>query len=454
MTCRLLAGIGILCIGSGVLNSSVFAAGFALQEHSVAGLGNAFAGGAAIAEDATTVYFNPAGLSLIEKPQLSLGMHFVAPEADFENQGTTTLGVPTQGGNSVSEEDAILPNLFYAAPLNDDLAWGIGLSAPFGLATDYEEGWVGRYIALRTELETVSVNPSLAYRVNDQLSIGFGVSYVTADATFGNAVDMGLVFLDGLDAGRIPTNAQTAAIAADVQANLGGPKYDGSSLLEGDGDGWGFNFGAIYEVSETLRFGAHYRSEVALELSGMADFEVGLLEPILGPAFPDQGGQVSVDLPASISLSVYGEVNERLALMADVTRAFWTSFESLVLEFPADSPPDVVIPENWENVNKYSVGASYRLTDRLLGRFGLAYDESPVPSDEFRSPRIPDEDRTWVTLGLSVAATESLDLHVSYLHVFLQDPTIDNASHAAGQRLVGRLSASVDLLSLGLSKRF
>ncbi|MBD5778103.1 transporter [Pelagicoccus sp. NFK12] len=454
MRCRPQTFCVCAALAASVLAPAGFSAGFAIQEQSVSGLGNAYAGGAASAEDASTVYFNPAGMSLIEKPQLHAGLHLILPEAAFTDFGSTTLAAPTQGSDAVSEEEALVPNLFYVAPFNDDLVWGLGVSAPYGLTTDYGEDWVGRYVARRTELKTVLVNPSLAYRVNDKLSIGGGLDYVKADAVLSNAIDMGLVFLNQYQSGGIPSNSQTMAIAGDVQANLGGSKYDGGIRLEGDGDGWGFNVGALYEINDDWRWGVHYRSKVELALSGQADFTVGALEGLLGPAFADQGGGVDITLPDTLSISFYGNVNERLSLMADVTKTSWSEFQELRIVFENPSPPATVIPELWEDVNKYSLGASYRFNDRVTGRFGLAYDESPVPNDDVRSPRIPDEDRKWIALGLSLAATKQLDLHFAYVNILVDDPMIDNSSHAAGQRLHGKIDASVSLLSVGLSKRF
>ncbi|MBK1877401.1 OmpP1/FadL family transporter [Pelagicoccus mobilis] len=447
-----LCGAAVLSLGLG--STTGFSAGFAIQEQSLSGLGNAFAGASASAEDASTVFFNPAGMALIEKPQIHTGVHYILPEAEFTNLGSTTLTAPTQGGDATSDEDAFVPNFYYVGRLNDDLAWGLGLSAPYGLTTDYGEDWVGRYVARRTELETILVNPSIAYQVDDKWSIGGGASYVMADAVLSNAIDMGLVFLNQYQAGGIPMTPETMALAGDIQANLGSPKYDGGIYLDGDGDGWGFNIGIIYQINDDWRWGAHYRSEVDLDLSGNADFTVGALESVLGPAFEDQGGAVDITLPDTFSFSVYGDVTERWAVMADVTRTGWSSFQELRIEFENPSPPDSVIPELWEDVYKYSVGASYKFTDQLTGRVGYAYDESPVPDDEVRSPRIPDEDRQWIALGLSYAATENLDLHLSYVNIMVDDPVIDNTSHAAGQRLYGVIDASVDLISAGLTKRF
>ncbi len=431
-----------------------YSAGYAIQEQSVSGLGNAYAGGAASAEDAATVYFNPAGMSLIEKPQLHTGVHLILPKAEFTDFGSTTLGAPTQGADSTSEEEALVPNLYYVAPLTDDLVWGLGISAPFGLTTDYDDDWVGRYVARRTELKTVLVNPSIAYRINDKLSIGGGIDYVKSDAVLSNAIDMGLVFLKQYQAGGIPVNAQTMALAGDVQANVGSSKYDGGIRLEGDGDGWGGNLGALYEINDDWRCGVHYRSKVDLALSGRTDFTVGALDSVLGAAFADQGGGVDLTLPDTLSLSLFGNVNERLSVMADVTKTSWSEFQELRIVFENPSPPASVVPELWEDVCKYSVGASYRFNDRITGRFGLAYDESPVPNDDVRSPRIPDEDRKWIALGLTVAATQKLDLHFAYVNVLVDDPMIDNSSHSAGQRLYGKINASVSLISMGLSKRF
>lgn len=445
---------GAAVLSSCVLTSAALGSGFAIQEQGVSGLGNAFAGGAAAAEDASTLFFNPAGMALIDKPQLTGGVHFIIPEAGFENQGTTTLNRPTQGNEATSKEEALVPNIYYVAPLNDDLVWGIGISAPFGLTTEYDSGWVGRYIARKTELKTVSLNPSLAYRVNEKLSIGGGITYMKGDAVLSNAIDMGLVFLNQFQAGGIPVNAQTLALAGDVQANVGGPKYDGGVHLEGDGDGWGINLGLLYEVNDNLRWGAHYRSGVSLDLEGQADFTAGALESILGPAFQDQGGFVDLDLPDTFSLSVYQKLNDKWAVMGDVTHTWWSDFEYLTIRFENPSPPDSVIPELWEDVSKYSVGATYQYSDKMKLRFGLAYDESPVPNDEVRSPRIPDENRTWLALGLSYAASEKLTVDVGYVHIFVDDPKIHNVSHSTGQRLLGKLDASVDILSFGVSRRF
>ncbi|MDQ8203914.1 OmpP1/FadL family transporter [Pelagicoccus sp. SDUM812003] len=451
---RLLAACGASLFSFTSFCVSAHGAGFAIQEQGVSGLGNAFAGGAASAEDASTVYFNPAGMSLIDKPQLSAGLHAILPEASFTNQGSSTMGAPTQGGNATSDEGALVPNLYYVAPLNDDLVWGVGLSAPFGLTTEYDDDWVGRYVARKTELKTVLFNPSLAYRVSDKLSVGGGFSYLKGEAVLSNAIDMGLVFLSQFQAGGIPMNQQTMALAGDIQANFGTGKYDGGVSLEGDGEGWGFNLGLIYELSDATRLGAHYRSGISLDLSGQATFEVGPLQSLLGPAFMDQGGAVSLDLPDSASVSMYHELNDRWTLMGDVTRTWWSDFQTLTIEFENPSPPDSVIPELWEDVNKYSLGATYAFSDTLRGRFGVAYDESPVPNDEVRSPRIPDEDRMWLSLGLSIAASDSIDVHLAYTHIFVDDPVIDNSSHSAGQHLIGKIDAAVDLLSIGVNKRF
>jgi len=443
-----------MILGLGLGANSAHSAGFAIQEQGLSGLGNAYAGSAAIAEDASTVFFNPAGMALVEKPQVHTGLHLILPEAEFSNLGSTTLSAPTQGSGSTSEEEALVPNLYYVAPFNDDFVWGIGISAPYGLTTDYDDNWVGRYVARRTELKTVLVNPSFAYKPDDKWSVGGGFSYVQADAVLSNAIDMGLVFLNQFQAGGIPANDMTMALAGDIQANLGSSKYDGGIRLEGDGDGWGFNIGVIYEFNDHWRWGAHYRSKVDIALSGQADFTVGALDSVLGAAFADQGGAVDLTLPDTFSFSVYGDVTERWAVMADFTRTSWSKFPELRIVFENPSPPDNVIPELWTDVNKYSVGASYKFNERLTGRFGLAYDESPVPNDEVRSPRIPDEDRKWIALGLSYAASDSLDLHFSCVNIGVDDPMIDNTSHSAGQRLYGVIDASVNLLSMGLTKRF
>ncbi len=411
-------------------------AGFAIIEQSVSGLGNAFAGAAA-AQDASTIFFNPAGMILLDKPEVNSGIHVIIPSAKFINEGTTTTSyagtVATQGDNANGGATAFVPNLYYVHPLSERLVVGIGVHAPFGLATEYDKEWVGRYMAVRSEIKTINVNPSIAYRINEKLTIGAGVSaeYVYANLT--NAIDLN---------------------------RDGTTLLDGFNDLEGDDIGFGWNLGLLYEVSKTTRFGIHYRSEVKTRLKGTADFTLPELPPAMAAyavVFADQKIEADLTLPDSLSVNFYHELNDKWAVMGDVTWMGWSDFYDLDIDFESattEAAAGKAIIENWRDNWRYSVGANYKASDRLLLRGGLAYDQTPVKSDDYRSPRIPDASRVWVTAGLSWIMSPGTTLDVGYVHIFVDDPVVDNSSHTSYQHVKGTIKAHVDILSASCTMRF
>ena len=445
---------GLLISGLFLFANSTVAAGFAIQENSVSGLGNAFAGGAAAADDNSVIFTNPAALTLIETTQAQAGFHIITANAEFANTGTTTFGVPTQGGNSESEETAFVPNLYYSQPISENWSAGIGVTAPFGLTTEWGNKWVGRYIADKSALKDVNIQPTLAYKVNDKLSIGVGLDIALVSAELTNAVDMGLALLNAVNSGAIPAAAIPAPILGDVQANIGGTKYDGFFEVEGDTIGYGFNIGALYQVDDKTRLGIHYRSTVDLELEGDVDFTVGALESILGGVFPDGGGTVDLELPSILNLSFFHQANEKWAFMADFQRTEWSTFENLIIEFEQPTPPDSIVPEKWEDVWRYSAGVNYQATDNVMLRAGIALDESPVPGPRYRSPRIPDADRFWYSCGLEWVLSARMTLNAAATYITVDDPLLDNDTHSAGQFLKGTLDASVTIFSANLVINF
>lgn len=436
-----------------IASSNAFGAGFALQEQSVAGLGNSFAGAAASAEDASTVFFNPAGMSFLEGTTITGGFHYISPNVSFENQGTTTLNRPTQGGNSISDEAALVPNFSYVTSLNDKWNFGLGFSAPYGLTTEYSPDWVGRYVAIKSSLKTINLNPSLSFAPNDKWSFGAGFNIAYLEAELSNAVDFGLVYLNQFQSGVIPANPTTIAIAGQTAAALGTDTFDGNFDVQGDDIAYGWNLGAIYSLSNKTRIGFHYRSSLESTLEGNVEFQTGALEPFFGDIFKNQGGSVDIKLPQTYSLSLYHQTDGKWAFLADATKTYWSSFQTLTIQYETPTPPSTVIPEEWENSSKYSVGANYQATTNTKLRFGAALDQSPVPNNSLRSPRIPDEDRVWLSAGVSHKMSDTWQFDISYLHVLVDDPIIDNDTHSAGQHLRGKIDASVDVLSLGFSYR-
>lgn len=377
------------------------AAGFALIEQNASGLGNAYAGQAAAATDASTVFFNPAGMTYLPDRQLVLVGHLIKPEAEFS--GSSTIG----GGNGGDAGGlAFVPNAYFAARVTPDVVLGVGMNAPFGLKTEYDSTWAGRTQAIKSELKTINLNPSIAWKASEAISLGAGVSIQYAEATLTNASPAGLVTVDG------------------------------------DDYSWGFNLGAIWQVGQATRVGLAYRSEVDYTLEGTVTFS----------GVPALNGPVTADttLPDSASLSLFHKLDERWDVLADVTWMGWSDFDELRILRTSGALVGVT-PENWDDSYRYSLGANYRFSDKLILRGGVAYDETPV-SDAYRTARIPDEDRTWIAFGAQYRLSDRSALDFGYAHLFVKDADINKLEGPV--RLTGTYDSSVDILSAQYTHSF
>jgi len=438
-------GISVMILPSGVQG-----AGFQIQEQSVKGLGNAFAGRSAIAQDGATVIVNPAGLIGLPA-QAEFGANIIIPRAEFSDKNSSNaIGGQAIGSTHIDGgKTAVVPNFFYTRAINEQFSFGLAVSSLYGLTTDYDRNWIGRYHAVESELITININPALAFKVNEQLSLGAGLSAQYADATLTNALDFGtLGFLAGLP-GISPSN----------------PEQDGFNKVSGDDWGFGFNLGLLYRFSPSSRIGLAFRSEIDHNISGKNELTIpDFAVPLAGPS-RTRDGSAEVTTPATISLSAYHELNPQWALLADITWTGWSEFDELRFEFSNDpvnpDPSPSVQPENWDDVYRYSLGLNYRYSPELLLRTGLAYDESPV-SDEYRTPRIPDNDRLWLSLGASYKLSDSFTLDFAYTHIFIDDTPINDtelttgslAGVPVGNTLDGEYDASVDLFALQLQWLF
>jgi long-chain fatty acid transport protein len=414
---------------------SAQASGFALIEMNANGQGNAYAGAAAHTPNASTVYFNPAGMMSLDGEQISIASHYIDPSSDFDNKGSKLADGVTDitGDEDDGGESAFVPNFYWVRPIDDKMSFGLGVNSPFGLKTEYEDDWVGRYHAILSDLKTININPSLGYRVNDRVSIGGGINIMLADVELTSAVDFGSL-------GGFPQ-------AADGMAELEADNFDDIGL--------GFNIGLIYMVSDRTNIGVSYRSHIDLEVDGDADFTVpGTVAPLLPPGnFVDTGLKAEVTMPASLSFSVAHTV-DKFTWLADVTWTGWSSFDELRIDYDS-AQLDTVTTEDWDDSMRYSVGFDYQYSDSLVLRAGLAIDETPIPSKELRTPRIPGEERFWVSVGLTYVAGDNFSFDVGYSHLTVDDPEIDNTFEspvsALNHTLTGEYEADVDILSAQLN---
>ena len=431
-TFALVAALMIAAAGTAI------GAGFEVAEVAGRQLGNANAGKAAEADDASTVFFNPAGLMRLKTYQVVAALHGVIPTAEFKDGGSTgALGGALGGGDGGDPGDLLLvPSFFVAAPVCDWFAVGLGVNAPFGLKTEYNDGWQGRYSGLKSELKTINLNPCVAFRLNDGLSVGAGLSYQFADATLTRAIDFGTVGFSQLGP------ATAAKLGLSPEGN------DGEGEIEGDDWSWGWNIGILLEISENSRVGIAYRSKISHTLEGDADFDVPSSAAILTStgAFVDVDASARVTLPEQLSLSGYHRVCDGFALLGDITWTNWERFDELRIKFDNPVQPDAVTPENWDDAFRFSLGAIIDVCDGWTLRVGGAYDQSPIP-DDFRTVRIPTTDRWWLTAGVSWQVLESIAVDLSYMHVFIGDSDIDETS-VTGQRLKGEYEGSAEVIAV------
>lgn len=431
------------------ISSQIGAAGFALIENNASGQGNAYAGAAAVAEDASTIWFNPAGMMSLEKDQIVIVGHIILPDSSFSDGGSTGAAVlgspPLTGPDDDGGFNALVANFYYVTSLDEDMKFGFGMTTPFGLATRYNDNWVGRYHAIETDLKTINFNPSIAYKVNEDLSVGAGISIMLADVIFTSAVDFGAICYAAFNPATC-AGLGAAPQLSDGHADLHGDNFDNLGL--------GINFGLLYDISEATRLGVAYRSEVTIDIKGTADFTVPSEASFVlsTGSFVDTGLNASVTLPQSLSVSVAHDMAD-LTLLADITWTGWSSFDELRIQYDSVQS-DSVTTEAWENVLRYSIGADYQYSDALTLRAGWAYDETPISSGELRTARVPGNDRRWISFGGTYMLDEEFTIDVGYSHLFISDTVINNTFESSvptlASTLTGTYEASVDILSAQL----
>ncbi len=458
MRARLLPAIAMSAVA--LHSQSANAGGFALIEQGGSGMGNAYAGAAAVSSDASTVWFNPAGMLELTDPQLAVAGHVISVENEYSDRGTTlnpAFGLGPVPG--VTETDpggnSLIPNFYYVRSLRDDLAFGLGVSVPYGNSTDYGRDWVGRYQAVESAVSVLDINPSLAYRVNDQLSIGGGISVQVFEATLGSAVDSSVTCLGLYSRGTLP-------LAACANAGLTTPgtrDTDGYAEITGDSVEATFNFGVLYKPSEMTKLGFAYRHSIDHKLEGDADFTTNeSLAAVLGsqiPLFQDVSATAEANLPSSAMFSVAHRVNDKIELLADATFMAWSSLEELRIKFDNPVQPDTFNTLAYEDVWRVAAGVNYQHTDQLTLRAGVAIDQDPVPSVQLRTPRIPGEDRRWLAFGVGYQVNENIGFDVGYSHVFVDEVPIDNTSESDGGTTIrGVYDANINLISAQFNYKF
>jgi long-chain fatty acid transport protein len=439
------------------------ASGFALLEQSASRLGTAFAGTAAAADDATTVFFNPAGMTSLDQSEAAVIASGIDIGSQFRNGNSSpAFAQPLGGSGGNAGDQAFVPAAYLVVPAGDEFAFGIGVNAPFGLKLSYDDGWIGRFQALHSEIKTLNVNPSVAWQVGERISLGIGANYQRLDAELTNDVNYSGVVGQGVQQLVLSGQLPPATAAAVIAANGG---LSGGARVRGDDDAWGFNVGALFDLSDQTRIGLSYRSSIEYTVRGSIAFGTptgadpianGIIAAASAPGAQLSSGpaKVALELPDFATLSLQHEFADKYALLADVAWTGWSSVQEL--RIVRDSGATVsVTPEQWRDTWRYALGATYAMSERVTLRAGVAFDETPVP-DSTRTPRLPDSDRTWVAIGARWQPSAAVVMDFGYAHLFSETVPLDQDADnvAASALLNGRQHSDIDILSAQLVYRF
>ncbi|WP_055136638.1 OmpP1/FadL family transporter [Pseudomonas corrugata] len=386
-------------------SSHVFASGFALNEQSISGMGTGFAGRSSSADDASTVFGNPAGMSRLKREQVSVGAATLFAKSDISQTRSTFGG--QQDGDMVPV--VTVPMGYYVNPIDEHWAFGVGFYAPFGLITDYGSGFAGRYFTNKSEVKTLTFQPTVSYAFNDRVSIGFG-----------------------------PTiNRISGELSAMVLNPISPGTNDGKLKSKGDDTALGFNAGILVQATDSTRVGMTYHSKVSYHLDNAKTKVTGGVFSLLGVSGESYDASLDVDTPESVDFSVTQQLNDDWTLYLGSTWTRWSRFKDITIEnsgLPAalsGTLSSVTEEENWHDTWAHAIGASYQLNKQWVLRTGFSVDQSPTNNTN-RSPRIPTGDRTVVSLGAGWTPVDNVTVDLAYSYLWEESVKVNDASASRG----------------------
>ncbi len=408
------------------------ASGFQLQNQNASGTSVAFAGAAAVAEDASTIFFNPAGMTYLPMGHsLSVAGTVIDRSVKFKNDGTSRMPVinprtgrptgafhPVGGDGGEAGGTSLVPAFYYSYAVTEALRLGLGFSVTYGSETEYDEDFAGRFSGRYTSIHQMNLNPSLAYKINDVVSIGFGLNFAKSEIEFRQDTPY-----------------------------VGAPE----GKLKGDDTDLGYNLGAMFQFTPETRLGVSYRSRMKFNLEGH--------QKVGSPLNIDRGITADLETPDTLSLALSQKIGDRLELLADATWTGWSSVKALTPLLEDGSKATAPLRYNFNDTWRFGLGAKYQLNPSWGLRAGVAYDESPVPNDESRTMTVPDSDRTWLAFGARWNLSKAASVDFGYAHIFFKDSSTaravkNTAETATLQTVRGDFKTRADLFSLQLNYNF
>ncbi len=400
-----------------------FGGGWQLNEHGARAMG--FGGAwASRALDLSAMYSNAAGLTNLKGINVMAGGTIILPSTKFKGPGSAT---------TVSEMESqtfFLPNLYGSYQINEKLVVGLGIYAPFGLGTKWPDNWVGRSLSINSEIQIISINPSVAYKINEKLSVGGGISVL-----------LGSVSL---------SYKPLAALANEGLIEL---EADANTALS-------FNVGVLYQFNEKLSFGASYRTLADVEFAGkLTATNMGSFQTF----FPGGDGSATLPMPSNLQVGVAYQVIPKLVVAVEYQMVGWSAYDNLTITVP-DGPSVPNVPaygplagrklqtsstqvQNWDDGNMFRFGAEYTLNEKFMLRGGLVYDMVPQPTAKME-PRLPDWTKTDLTLGVGYKVNEKITVDAAYMMILATERFSTNPLFS------GMYTSGANLFALDVSYAF
>ncbi|MEB0045318.1 MULTISPECIES: OmpP1/FadL family transporter [unclassified Pseudomonas] len=406
-------------------STQIFAAGFAINEQSISGMGTGFAGRSSSADDASTIYGNPAGMSRIKREQVSGGAAMLDAHTNISKASSS----PNGGSNDGNMVPFIaVPMGYYVKPIDDHWAFGIGMYAPFGLVTDYESGFAGRYFGSKSDVKVITLQPTVSYAFNDKVSIGFGPTI--------NRID-----------GTLESNLSITQAAPD-----------GKVKVKGDDTALGYNVGVLVQATDNTRVGLTYHSKVTYKLKGNTEVNYGVLGLIGQNPAQKYDASLGLTTPESVDFSVTHQIDDKWTVYAGSTWTRWSRLQAITIEntgVPSSLNGQfgtITEEQKWHDTWAHAIGASYQLNKQWVLRTGLSVDQSPTNNVD-RSPRIPTGDRKAISFGAGWSPTDDLTIDMAYSYLREESVKVSN-TNAQGQSYDAKYQNWANGFGVGATYRF
>ncbi|MGY2270253.1 MULTISPECIES: OmpP1/FadL family transporter [Pseudomonas] len=384
---------GALALAVSLASTPLFAGGFALNEQSISSMGTGYAGRSSSAEDASTVFGNPAGMSRLKQNEVSLGATYLDAKTDIKNASSSQFGADNPGTNKGDMVPGIaVPMGYLVTPIDEHWAFGLGIYAPFGLVTDYEHSFQGNGFGNKSKVSVITVQPTVSYAFNDKVSVGFGPTF--------NRIS-----------GELDSNVP-----------LGGGAGE-SVKVKGDDNATGFNAGILVQPLESTRIGVTYHSQVVYHLTGKTHAS-GVISDAFDGGPQRYDASLNVTTPSSVDFSVTHQLNDDWTLYLGSTYTRWSQLKKITINNDGVSDltaqfgglGSITEQQHWHDTWSHAIGAAYRVNKQLVLRTGFSVDQTPTNNTD-RSVRIPTGDRTVFSLGAGWTPVDNLTFDVAYSYL-------------------------------------